>query len=107
MRRIVEKGPHARLQITTGRGSGTVIPLILAETLVGRIDSAQLVLDDSTVSRLHARLTVSGDQVFVQDLESREGTWVNGVAVRGPHRLSPGDLVAFGDVLVRFEAGTV
>ncbi len=93
----------ARLVITVGRGEGTVFPLILDEVLVGRIDSAHLVLDDSTVSRLHARLTRGEGGVHVEDLGSREGTWINGVAVRGPHPLAPGDTVAFGDVVVGYE----
>lgn len=93
----------ARLKITVGRGEGTVFPLILDEVLVGRIDSAQLVLDDSTVSRLHARLTLAAGAVEIEDLGSREGTWVNGVAVRGPHPLLPGDTVAIGDVVVTLE----
>lgn len=93
----------ARLKIVVGKGEGTVFPLILEEVLVGRIDSAQLVLEDITVSRLHARLTRSGAEVLLEDLGSREGTWVNGVAVRGPVPLTPGDVVAFGDVVVGFE----
>lgn len=81
---------------------GTIFPIVLKHTLVGRIDSAQLVLDDLSVSRLHARIDVEATRVVVVDLDSREGTWVNGVAVRRA-RLADGDRVAFGDAVVRYE----
>ena len=91
-----------RLVLMDGPRAGTVFPLILKETLVGRLDSAHLVLDDLTVSRLHARLVLKDNNVFLQDLFSRDGTWVNGVAVAGVRKLVDGDLIAFGDVLVAF-----
>ena len=92
----------ARLVILDGPRQGTAFPLVMQETLVGRIDSAQFVIDDATVSRLHARLLLGEDAVTVEDLDSREGTWVNGAAVKGPMRLNDGDQVAFGDVVVSF-----
>jgi pSer/pThr/pTyr-binding forkhead associated (FHA) protein len=95
---------RARLLIAAGPRAGTLFPLIFGETLVGRIDSAQLVLEDSTVSRLHARLSLRRDGVWIEDLGSREGTWINGVVVRRK-RLNEGDRIAFGDVLLVFERG--
>ncbi len=81
-----------------GPRAGTVFPLILKEMLVGRIDSAHLVFDDKTVSRLHARIVLEDDGVYVEDLLSREGTWVNSVVVGQRRRLAAGDRVAFGAV---------
>jgi len=91
-----------RLVFEEGARSGTVFPIILQETLVGRIDSAQLVLDEASVSRLHARLVLEKGEVWVEDLDSREGTWVNGVAVRRV-KLFDGDHICFGDAALRFE----
>jgi pSer/pThr/pTyr-binding forkhead associated (FHA) protein len=91
-----------RLTITEGPGAGTVFPLILKETLVGRIDSAHLVLDHLSVSRLHARIVLKDDNAYVQDLHSREGTWVNGVAVGVPRKLENGDILSFGDVVATY-----
>jgi pSer/pThr/pTyr-binding forkhead associated (FHA) protein len=91
-----------RLVIIEGPRSGTVFPLILKETLVGRIDSAHLVFDDLTVSRLHSRIVLKDANVYIEDLHSRDGTWVNGVAVGIPRRLENGDMIAFGDVVVTF-----
>jgi pSer/pThr/pTyr-binding forkhead associated (FHA) protein len=96
----------ARLVFTEGDRANTVFPLFLKETLVGRIDSADLLLEDFTVSRLHARFILGDkDEVFLEDLDSREGTWVNSVGVKGPVLLKDGDKIAFGDVVVTFERG--
>jgi len=96
-------GAAGRLVLETAdHRDGPVFPIILQQTLVGRIDSAQLVLDDLSVSRLHARIEIEPPGVYVVDLVSREGTWVNGVAGRRA-RLKDGDRVAFGDAVVRYE----
>ncbi len=95
----------ARLIFTEGERANTIFPLFLKQTLVGRIDSADLLLEDSTVSRLHAKLILEGKgEVYVEDLDSREGTWVNSVAVHGRVKLKDGDYIAFGDVVILFQA---
>ena len=101
--RTPRTGPAGRLLLESGPRAGTVYPVILKHTLVGRIDSAQLILDDLSVSRLHARLDIERDGVWIEDLDSREGTWVNGQAVRRA-RLAHGDRVAFGDAVVVFQS---
>ena len=87
--------------VLSGARDGTVFPLVLAETLVGRIDSAQIVFEDASVSRIHARLILEAGAVVVEDLQSREGTWVNGVAVLR-QALADGDEIAFGDMTVAY-----
>jgi hypothetical protein len=77
------------------------LPLQPDVTSVGRGPGVDLVLDDSTVSRLHAELVRRGPYVYVTDLGlSRNGTLVNGRpvarAVLGPH-----DVVTFGAVRAR------
>ena len=95
--------PVARLVFEDGPRQGTVFPIILKETLVGRIASAELVLDAPSVSRLHARLTIDVSGVWLEDLDSREGTWINGVAIRCRTLLNDGDRICFGDAVLRFE----
>lgn len=98
----LKPGEAGRLVLETGARAGTAFPIIFKHTLIGRIDSAQLVFDDLAVSRLHARLDVEPNGVWIIDLDSREGTWLNGVAVRRA-KLKDGDHVAFGDAVVRYE----
>jgi pSer/pThr/pTyr-binding forkhead associated (FHA) protein len=70
--------------------------------LVGRAPSADLRLDDPRVSRLHARIEMRDDGVFVEDLGSRNGTTVDGRAVTGPQRLEVDDEVAVGAAALVF-----
>jgi pSer/pThr/pTyr-binding forkhead associated (FHA) protein len=53
-------------------------------------------LDDPTVSSLHARLTVQGGRVVVEDLGSRNGSLLNGRRLKAPTSLSPGDRIGIG-----------
>ncbi len=67
--------------------------------LVGRALPAEVVVDDLTISRQHARLTYRDGAVEVEDLGSRNGTWVRGARV-STARLSTGEDVRFGGVAV-------
>ena len=64
--------------------------------IVGRSQRADIAVDDDGVSRSHARLRREGEAVWLEDLGSRNGTFVNGVRVRGPIRLADGDKVQLG-----------
>jgi putative nucleotidyltransferase with HDIG domain len=67
----------------------------------GRLASLEIVLDDSSVSRRHAEVRLGPDGWFVKDLESTNGTYVNGVRLGpGEHPLRPRDIVQFGKVAV-------
>ncbi len=63
--------------------------------LAGRAPTADVRIDDPRVSRLHARIEMRDDGVYVEDLGSRNGTAVNGVLTDG-QRLAPGDEIRVG-----------
>lgn len=70
----------------------------------GRLGSLEIVLDDSSVSRRHAEVRHSDDGWFVRDLESTNGTYVNGVRIgAGEQPLKARDIVQFGKVAVIVE----
>ena len=69
--------------------------------LVGRAQTADLRIDDPRVSRLHARIEMRDDGVYVEDLGSRNGTMVNGVVTEG-RRLAGGDEIRIGAASVIF-----
>jgi pSer/pThr/pTyr-binding forkhead associated (FHA) protein len=78
---------------------GEVYPLG-EELTVGRGGGCGIVLpDDHFVSTVHARLFRRGDDVYVEDLGSRNGTFVNGETVAAPTRLRRGDRVQFGQTV--------
>ena len=91
-------GPRIELQ----RGDDRVIlPIVLRETLIGRIDSNHLVLDDASISRIHARLVLNNQRVEIEDCGSSLGTQVNGELIdRSP--LKHGDVVKLGAVTFLF-----
>jgi DNA-binding NtrC family response regulator len=67
---------------------------------VGRSAEADVVVDDSRVSRLHARLTNRGGTLVVEDLESRNGTRVNGHPVTSARPAARGDVIVVGPLEV-------
>ena len=70
---------------------------------VGRHRTSDVVLADSSVSRVHARLTVSQGNLFVEDLGSRGGTYVNDVRTAGTVPVKPGDRLRIGTFRLTLE----
>jgi hypothetical protein len=66
-------------------------------TIVGRAPASDIVLEDPSVSRFHARLEVSGRRIDVRDLDSTNGTRVNGRSISSAP-LEVGDAVTFGSI---------
>ncbi|XXY52698.1 sigma 54-interacting transcriptional regulator [Sorangium sp. So ce269] len=65
---------------------------------VGRRAPADLCIPDKRISHLHARFTLVGGHVLVEDLGSTNGTWVNGERITAPTMLAPGADAILGDV---------
>jgi hypothetical protein len=84
---------------------GDEFQLNSAPLTVGRGGQNDLVLTgDDFASARHARIEVRGDGVWVQDLESTNGTYVNGSRVAGAQRLDDGDVLRVGETDLRVEA---
>jgi two-component system, NtrC family, response regulator AtoC len=79
------------------------------EVTIGRSRGATVVVDHEKVSRLHARFRRYGDRLDLEDLESRNGTRVNGDKIEGLRALAPGDEIAIGPatIFVGFASPTV
>jgi pSer/pThr/pTyr-binding forkhead associated (FHA) protein len=73
---------------------------------IGRDASCDLTITDMTVSRLHAQLERTPEGWLISDLESTNGTRVNGWRVRGKIPVRVGDLVSFGSLEVVFGASS-
>ncbi len=83
------------LQITKG-GRGETHPLMDGENIVGRAANCSVVLDDTSVSRQHAAVTVRNGNVTLQDMGSRNHTFLNGTRVVSPVDVPPGAVIRFG-----------
>ena len=71
---------------------------------IGRAGDNTAVLDgDEYASAQHARVEAQRDGVWILDLGSTNGTWVNGERMDGRHRLRDGDTVRIGETQLRFE----
>jgi Inner membrane component of T3SS, cytoplasmic domain len=96
VRLVVQRSPSL--------AAGDEFPLNSAPVTVGRGGQNDLVLGgDEFASARHARIEVRGDGVWVQDLDSTNGTYVNGSRVEGAQRLDGGDVLRVGETDLRIE----
>ncbi len=95
----------ALLLITAGPDEGSSHQLV-DELTVGRSLRADIVLNDEAASREHARLRPEGITVVIEDLDSSNGTWVNGERIEIATRLEEGDVVQIGDTTMSLQFGT-
>lgn len=77
----------------------TEYPLNQPVTGIGRSDDNQVVIDDSQISRHHARIELKGEELYIVDLGSSNGTSVNGIAIKpeSQHQLKSGDVISIGN----------
>lgn len=100
----VKKRPvrKTRLVLTSVNVPMTSLTIDRPRVTVGRVSEADLVIPDGRVSRLHFEIVLNDDAWELRDLDSANGTTVNGAAARTV-RLEPGATIALGDSTLRFE----
>ena len=76
-------------------------PLLQGSTVIGRTEDADIRIDKTEVSRCHAMITVQGITAIIEDLGSKNGTFVNGHQVAGPTPLTNGDEIWIGRSVAR------
>ena len=74
----------SRIVITSGPKAGLELPLGTEPLTIGRSSESGLVIRDDYTSSHHARLVLWGQQWMIQDLDSTNGTWHDGVRVSSP-----------------------
>ena len=74
---------------------------------IGRDPLCDMILDNSTVSAQHARLTFRQGQWWLEDLRSTNGTYLNEEVVLEPVVITSGDQLRCGQVIMRLKTGTV
>jgi two-component system, cell cycle response regulator len=90
------------LLVLSGPTMGRAYQLTSNSLLIGRADDADVIIDDESVSRHHAKIIRLPHDVFmVKDLGSRNGTFVNQAAIEA-HPLSEGDQIQVGDIALKF-----
>jgi DNA-binding winged helix-turn-helix (wHTH) protein len=81
---------------------GAEVNLADGENVLGRGSESVLWIEHETVSRRHARILVEEGRAILEDLESKNGTFLRGDRLGGPTELVDGDEFQLGDVPVRF-----
>ena len=102
---VAPQPPAARLRVLEGPGvePGTIVE-VTTTTVLGRAPESGLPLDgDEFASAHHARVEAQPDGVWVEDLGSTNGTFVNGSRIGERRLLQPGDVIRIGETELRLE----
>jgi len=89
--------------ITDEGGARRRLDFSKPELTVGRVQGNDIVLSKRNVSKQHARLSLEGGQAVVVDLNSTNGTWVNGRKITSPQPLKQGDKIYIADFIITLE----
>ena len=93
------------LRFISGKYQGGEFPIVQdKQILIGRSSDLDMVLVEDMVSRKHARIATQGEQIWIEDLGSTNGTFVNGEKIKRA-RLKEGDRVLIGTSILKLIAG--
>lgn len=94
------RGAPTHVLVTEGSNAGERAELADAPILIGRGSDAAIRLDDDYVSTRHARIAAAGDQWFVEDLGSTNGTYIGTVRITQPTTITLGTQVRIGKTIL-------
>jgi FHA domain len=100
----LRSGVQPRLEVVAAMGHrpGTIFDVGEGATL-GRSDGADIGVDDPFASSAHARIFPRGDFMYVEDMGSTNGTYLNGRQIRTAERLKVADTIRIGDTEYRYQ----
>ncbi len=110
---IAEAGSYSYAQVTTAKKacliqySGASLGkryVLNHDSIIGRVPPVDLIINEPTVSKKHARFSFVGSKVSVEDLQSSNGTYVNDIKINARTELNDGDIIRVGNVLLKFFA---
>jgi hypothetical protein len=97
------RGSPTHVAVTQGSSAGATAALDAAPILIGRGSDAAIRLDDDYASTRHARIAASGDQWFVEDLGSTNGTYIGSVRITQPTTITIGTQVRIGKTILELK----
>ena len=98
------RGMTPRLVVVAAKGFEPGVSWDVASgATMGRSDGAEIKVDDRFASSAHARIFLRGDLMYVEDMGSTNGTYLNGRQIRTPERLKGADVIRIGDSEYRYQ----
>jgi pSer/pThr/pTyr-binding forkhead associated (FHA) protein len=98
-----QRGEPRIFSITQGSQAGQSAELAAGVIMIGRGADCQLILDDDYVSTRHARVVSGESGIYVEDMGSTNGTYVNGQRITAPTTITLSDSVRIGKTILRLE----
>jgi hypothetical protein len=98
------RGEPRVLMISQGNQAGLSADLAGGVVMIGRGADCQLILDDDYVSTRHARVVSTPNGIYVEDLGSTNGTYVNGQRITAPTTITLADTVRIGKTILKLES---
>lgn len=92
-----------QLVVTEGEDKGKKFKLDKPSTKIGKKEGNDFALTDKTVSRNHLEIEYTSDSFLLRDMNSTNGTYVNGTKVKEAY-LAPGDIIKLGNTSIEFQA---
>ena len=89
-----------RLTLRSGPDAGKKFDLEKNEIIIGRDLKSDVIIDNSEISRKHAKMYLSAGDYFIEDLESTNGTSVKGRVISKSVKLQKGDLIKLGENVI-------
>jgi pSer/pThr/pTyr-binding forkhead associated (FHA) protein len=87
---------QVKLRVCKGKSAGKEVKIATPKFLIGRSQECHLRANSDAISRRHCVLIIKDNKVYIRDLKSRNGTYVNGERLQKDSRLRPGDVIRVG-----------
>jgi pSer/pThr/pTyr-binding forkhead associated (FHA) protein len=95
----------AKLVVLSESLAGKIHELTVDTTTVGRVEDNAFQIPEASVSSHHAEIIKRGSEIVIRDLNSTNGTFINGLQITGEGVLKPGQILRLGQIELRLEDG--